>query len=55
MFIEWNFYKKGNILENKFNKKRKYIIPIIIEEDLGCTPYSFKVPENIMELNKNVF
>ena len=48
------YLKKGNVLKSKFNKKGKYIIPIIIEEPLGGTQYIFTVPENIMDLNKNI-
>ena len=53
-FLNKTFIKRCNVLKNKFNKKCKYLIPIIIEEVLDGTQYSFKAHENIMELNKNV-
>ena len=49
------YSKAGNVLKNKFNKKGKYIIPIIIEEALVGTRYSFKVPMNINDLEIDTF
>ena len=43
-------FKKGKSLKYKCNKIGKYRIPIIIEEALGGTSYSFKVSGNIGDL-----
>ena len=47
------YIKKGKFLKIKFNKIGKYRIPIIIEEALGGTTYSFKVSKNISNLSVN--
>ena len=44
------YFKKGNSLKLKYKKICKYRIPIIIEEALGGTSYSFKVSGNIGDL-----
>ena len=50
VLLNETYSKAGNVLKNKFNKKGKYIIPIIIEEALVGIRYSFKVPVNINDL-----
>ena len=49
-----SFIKKGNTLKVKFNKTVSYCIPIIIDEPLGGTQYSFKVPNNIFDFNVKI-
>ena len=44
------YIKKGKPLKCKFNKKGKYIIPIIIEGCTGGNNYSFKLPINLDDL-----
>ena len=48
------FLKKGNRLKNIFNKKGKYRIPIIINQPLGGTQYSFNVPIDLLEFKSKV-
>ena len=45
---------KNNSLKMKFNKIGKYRIPILIQEPLGGTNYSFSVTKDICDLKSNI-
>ena len=44
------FIKNGNNLKCKYNKIVNYIIPIIIENSVRATSYSFILPISFLEL-----
>ena len=49
-----NIKLNGNVVKLLFNKKGAYTIPIIIDEGLGGSEYTFNVDFDISILKKNI-